>query len=100
VSLQTAPKVPSPHLVHDGRAPSDGAPSSLPAVAKRAVAANGAAVPRGTADTQKGIVEAVSRYATRSASRNRRREGTLGAVLAKCGQIANPDVAVLAGLDN
>ena len=55
---------------------------------------------KGTAETQKGIVEAVSKYTTRSTPRNRRREGTLGAVLAECGQIANPDVAVLAGLDN
>src|SRR5467141_1244536 len=32
----------------------------FPTVAKRAVAANGAAAPRGTADTKKGVVEEVS----------------------------------------
>jgi hypothetical protein len=40
-------------------------------VAKRVVAENGAAAPQGTADTQKGIVEAVSRVYHAEYPRNR-----------------------------
>ena len=53
----------------------------FPTVAKRAVAANGAAAPRGTADApKKGFVEAASSYTTRGYPGNRCRGPTDGAV--------------------
>jgi len=62
--------------------------------AKRVVAANGAAPPRGTADIKKGVIEAVSWYSARSTPQSLEAiGGAVSAYLAKRAQIADSEVA-------
>jgi hypothetical protein len=92
--LQTAPRVPSLHLVYYGRAPSDGAPSSFRPwrnALSRRTAAQLLEAPR----TPKKALSMRYHDTPCGVLRNRRKQidGAVSAYLAKCAQIADPEVA-------
>ena len=72
-SLQAAPRFPSPHLVHDGHAPSDGASSSFRPWGETRCRGEGTAAHRGAADTPKKHCQSGIRVHHAENPRNRRR---------------------------
>jgi hypothetical protein len=65
----------------------------FPTVAKRVVAANGAAAPQNTADTKMALSKRYHDTPCEAPLNRLRQNGAVSANLAKCAQIADPEVA-------
>jgi len=93
-SLQTAPRVPSPHLGYYGRAPGDGAPFSFRPWRNTLLRRTAPQLFEAPRILKKAQSKEVSLYSMRSNRQSPKAiDGAVSAYLAKCTQIADPEVA-------